>query len=252
MNNDSNMSDKVVVIVDFDNYFPGQLQNYTIQELESFFTKIINVIFSEHNDTNNICIRLYGGWYQEYVYTQKASLLATYLQQINIFPIIINSRKIDGSIVIAEQQFGLDFVWYNTFQKKAGLQKVLIDHSKESQTCSSNSGLCPVRILQKFIKNKERPCNNVGCTTKHQEILYRKEQKMVDTMMTCDVITYSSEPTIKAIYIASDDVDLFPCIAISKVRHSDKEITLLMKNGMQEPLYSNILSNCNAKVKTLI
>ena len=111
---------------------------------------------------------------------------------------------------------------------------------------------CPVRILQKFIKNKERLCNNNGCTTKHQEILYRKEQKMIDTMMTCDVITYSSEPTVKAIYIASDDVDLFPCIAISKVRNVDKEITLLMKNGLQEPLYSNILSNCNAKVKTLI
>lgn len=35
------MSETIVVIVDFDNYFPGQLQNYTIQELESFFTKII-------------------------------------------------------------------------------------------------------------------------------------------------------------------------------------------------------------------
>ena len=197
-------------------------------------------------------IRLYGGWYQGNVYTQKASLLATYLQQIDIFPIITNTGKVDGSVAIAEQQYGLDFVWYNTFQKKAGLQKVLIDHTKESQICSSNSGQCPVRILQKFIKNKERLCNNNGCTTKHQEILYRKEQKMIDTMMTCDVITYSSEPTVKAIYIASDDVDLFPCIAISKVRNVDKEITLLMKNGLQEPLYSNILSNCNAKVKTLI
>lgn len=174
------------------------------------------------------------------------------MQQIDIFPIITNIGKVDGSIAIAEQQYGLDFVWYNTFQKKAGLQKVLIDHTKESQICSSNSGQCPVRILQKFIKNKERLCNNNGCTTKHQEILYRKEQKMIDTMMTCDVITYSSEPTVKAIYIASDDVDLFPCIAISKVRNVDKEITLLMKNGLQEPLYSNILSNCNAKVKTLI
>ena len=38
------MSESVVVIVDFDNFFPGQLQNYTIQELESFFTKIINLI----------------------------------------------------------------------------------------------------------------------------------------------------------------------------------------------------------------
>lgn len=246
------MSESVVVIVDFDNFFPGQLQNYTIQELESFFTKIINLIFSEHNDTHNIIIRLYGGWYQGNVYTQKASLLATYLQQIDIFPIITNIGKVDGSIAIAEQQYGLDFVWYNTFQKKAGLQKVLIDHTKESQICSSNSEQCPVRILQKFIKNKERLCNNNGCTTKHQEILYRKEQKMIDTMMTCDVITYSSEPTVKAIYIASDDVDLFPCIAISKVRNVDKEITLLMKNGLQEPLYSNILSNCNAKVKTLI
>ena len=82
------MSESVVVIVDFDNFFPGQLHNYTIQELESFFTKIINLIFSEHNDTHNIIIRLYGGWYQGNVYTQKASLLATYLQQIDIFPII--------------------------------------------------------------------------------------------------------------------------------------------------------------------
>ena len=186
------MSETIVIIVDFDNYFPGQLQNYTIQELESFFTKIINLIFSEHNDTHNIIIRLYGGWYQENVYTQKASLLATYLQQIDIFPIITDTGKVDGSVAIAEQQYGLDFVWYNTFQKKAGLQKVLIDHTKESQICSSNSEQCPVRILQKFIKNKERLCNNNGCNTKHQEILYRKEQKMVDTMMTCDVITYSS------------------------------------------------------------
>lgn len=118
---------KSVVIVDFDNFFPRQMSEYPAERLESFFNAIISDIINNNKDISEIIIRLYGGWYQGNGYSKKASELQATLQGISLFPIIINNVRIIGSLEMAEQMYGVNHTWTNTFQEKAGIQKVKID-----------------------------------------------------------------------------------------------------------------------------
>lgn len=241
----------VVVITDFDNFFPLQMSEYSATTLETFFLDVINICLNDKENVTNITIRLYGGWYQGNVYSQKASQLQVILQSINIFPIIKDSKCIEGSISLAEQQYGIAQTWYNTFQEKRGIQKVKVDWTHTGAGCTHTSPNCPVKVLHNFIKNRSHQCSTSGCSTIQTDVFFRREQKMVDTMMACDIITYCAEEDIAAIYIISDDTDLFPAIAISKTKNPTKKITVLMKNQQLYAQYDSILTQFSANVKLL-
>lgn len=238
----------VVAIVDFDNYFPKQIGDYPETYLQSFFTYVIDKIISEKYNVERIIIRLYGGWYKECRYTQKASQLQIKLQSISIFPIIVANKRIDGTIEMAEQQYGVNHTWYNTFQEKAGLQKVKINWEKTSEHCTHKAPSCPVKVMTNFMKDRKHQCSTQGCGTIQEEVFFRREQKMVDTMMTCDIITYSAEKDIGSLYIYSDDIDLFPAIAICNAKYPGTLISLVMKNRKMLDEYRNILSDFNTNV----
>lgn len=242
----------IIVITDFDNFFPKPMSEYSAAVLETFFLDVINVCLNDNVNVTGITIRLYGGWYQGNAYSQKASQLQVTLQSMSIFPVIKKGQYIGGCISLAEQQYGVTQTWYNTFQEKRGIQKVTVDWTHIGTGCSQTSPNCPVKVLQNFIKNKSHQCPHAGCGTIQSEVFIRREQKMVDTMMACDIITYCAEENIAAIYAISDDTDLFPAIAISKIKNPTKSITVLMKNTQKYNQYQSVLSQFGANVKLLL
>lgn len=56
-------------------------------------------------------------------------------------------------------------------------------------------------------------------------------QKMVDTMMACDILTYGEEEDTEAIYVLTDDVDLFPSMALCSRRNPNVKIFIGTKNN---------------------
>ena len=242
---------KSVVIVDFDNYFPKQMSEYPAERLETFFNLIISDILTNNSEISEIIIRLYGGWYQGNVYSRKASELQATLQGISLFPFTYNTSRIVGLIVMAEQMYGVNHIWTNTFQEKAGIQKVKIDWTRTGANCTHSAPKCPVKILSNFIKNSSHQCSNTGCGTIQSDVFFRREQKIVDTMMTCDVLSFSEENDVTSIYIISDDIDLFPSIALSKAKNADTNIIMVIKNRRLLGQYQNILSTFNAEAKIL-
>lgn len=242
---------KSVVIVDFDNFFPRQMSEYPAERLESFFNSIISDIINNNKDISEIIIRLYGGWYQGNGYSKKASELQATLQGISLFPIIINNVRIIGSLEMAEQMYGVNHTWTNTFQEKAGIQKVKIDWTRTGDSCTHSAPTCPVKILSNFIKNSSHQCLNIGCSTIQSNVFFRREQKIVDTMMTCDVLSFSEESDVNTIYIISDDIDLFPSIALSKAKNSETKIIMAIKNQRLLSQYQSILSIFNAEARIL-
>lgn len=227
------------------------MSKYSEELLKSFFMDVINNCLNDNVNVSCITIRLYGGWYQGNAYSQKASQLQVALQSMNIFPFIDGEQRIEGSISLAEQQYGIAQTWYNTYQEKRGIQNVKIDWAHTGEGCSHTSPSCPIKMLHNFIKDKRYQCPTSGCGIISSEIFYRREQKMVDTMMTCDIITYCAEEDISAIYIISDDTDLFPAIAISKTKNPTKNITLLIKNLQMKDQYQSILAQFSTNVKLL-
>lgn len=243
--------EKTVVIVDFDNFFPKNMNDYSIEEVDAFFSNVVDLILQQRPKVSFVNFRLYGGWYKGVSFTQKASALSSMLAYVDVFPIIIGDEKVDGTIDMIYSQYGLDdFVWYDTFREKAGLQKFRIDRSKMGIHCASNESVCAVKILDKFVR-KQKMCQNIGCTTIQQEVFVRREQKMIDTMMACDVIALSDEKDISAMYIVSDDIDIFPSIALCKKWNPKIELTLIIKNNLSQPQYSSVLSNFDTKVVLL-
>lgn len=107
-----------VVIVDFDNYFQKDINEYSKEQIESLFLKIIDYI-SIHNDVMQINFRLYGGWYQDDDLTNRASVVFQKISDIDIFPYIINQNKrIFGDIQIVYNLYGIDYIWHNTYREK--------------------------------------------------------------------------------------------------------------------------------------
>lgn len=243
---------RTIVIVDFDNFFPQQMSEYNSTQLETFFNLRIQEILAVHPETERIDIRLYGGWYKNNGYSNKASELQTILQSISIFPLLIeNNKKVDGVIELAEHMNGVPYVWTNTFQEKAGLQKVRIDWTKTGESCTHASPSCPVKILSNFIRNRNHQCSNSGCSTIHSDVFFRREQKMIDTMMTCDIMSFSEESDVNSIYIISDDTDLFPAIALSRTKNPETGIVMGIKNSQSLSYYRSILNQFNAETKLL-
>lgn len=242
---------KTVVIVDFDNYFPKQMSEYPSERIETFFNTIISDIITNDAEISEIIIRLYGGWYQGNGYSRKASELQATLQGISLFPIIINTMRIVGSLEMAEQMYGVNHVWTNTFQEKAGIQKVKIDWTRTGESCTHSAPTCPVKILSNFIKNSSHHCSNTGCSTIQSDVFFRREQKIVDTMMTCDILSFSEESDVNIIYVISDDIDLFPSIALSKAKNAETKIIMVIKNHRLLSQYQSILSTFNAEAKVL-
>ena len=243
---------KAIVIIDFNNCFRGSIMNITQEQYKNLFTNVIEEILQKNgNNISEILVRLYGGWYQNHNLTNVASDVQTKVQQIDLFPIIKDKKKYDGCIEVVSTQYGLSEVWYNTLQEKAGIPRLRIDEEHQDIGCEQRKEICPVHILQKFLQKKATICRNPGCKTEHSKVFYRREQKMIDTMMTCDIITYSAEEDVAALYIVSDDIDLFPGIAISKFKNNSIDMNLFVRTTQTKLTYQQILSTYNINIKSL-
>ena len=69
-------------------------------------------------------------------------------------------------------------------------------------------------------------------------------------MMACDTLTFSNDSEVNSVYVVSDDIDLFPGIAISKVANPNKDIHMLVSCENTKFKYSEILNHYNIDVKT--
>ena len=241
----------VVVLVDFQNVFNRSVLEITEEMYLSFFTSLVEQVVRNVDDEHDVNIRLYGGWYRETTMSNAASLVQSKISHLRIFENyhLGNRKRVRGKVELALMQNGLDEVWYNTLQEKQGLPRLRIDEEMQSENCKSNESRCPVHILKKFVNNKRTICQTEGCHTIHQHVFYRFEQKMVDTMMTCDTFTFASDPDVHSVYVVSDDIDLFPGIAISKVMNAGKDVHLMVSCAQTMKRYACKLNHFNIDVQ---
>lgn len=242
----------VVAIVDFHNVFNRNVIGITEEQYMTFFKSLVEMIVCGTDDEHFIKIRLYGGWYTYDTMSNAASDVQTKISHLHVFENkpFENRKRLNGTIELAIVQNGLDTIWHNTLQEKQGLPRLRINEDMQGETCSANEARCPVHILKRFVNKKRTVCNTEGCQKVHQQVFYRREQKMVDTMMACDTLTFSNDSEVNSVYVVSDDIDLFPGIAISKVANPNKDIHMLVSCENTKCKYSEILNHYNIDVKT--
>lgn len=227
----------VKVLIDFDNYFPHEIK---AEKLEFVFQKIIELILERIEIIDKIEIGLYGGWYSDN-FTQRASNLIQTLAQVNLFPFLRERKVISGEINLITNINGVDHIWKNTYREKRGLPKLRIDNSVLNSTCDNHNQTCPIKILRNFTKSRQHTCHHTDCANIQSDVFFAMEQKMVDTMIACDIITYSDSPYVNAVVVATDDVDIFPALTLGGVKASDKPIVLCILNPQNVNNYNQIL-----------
>ena len=251
------MEEKAVVIIDYNNIFT-QDDNDDKSNIQFLLTQIINDIKGNYYSVENIVIRAYGGWNNQNGLTNRGSVVQEKLSSIavDLFPVPSNNGMIRGSLELADQMYGVAGIWNNTYREKEGLPRLIINNNIINKTeCerTENKDVCPVKLLKKFSKRnneKSQPkmCQVLNCQNS-SNVFNQLGQKMVDSIMVCDILTYGEEETTKVIYVVTNDVDLFPAIVLCSMKNVDVGLVLKIKNERQLSEYTNYLHMFNSKIK---
>ena len=232
---------KAIVILDYNNVFCIN-HNITVEQRRFIMSSLLRDIVQDHTNVDYIDVRLYGGWYQDNVLTRIGSQVMAEHLTMDLFPIITDDqRTIHGRQKVVESIHGIDYIWYNTYREKPGIPRLIINRSSRNELCDNNRNHCPVHILERFARNQNRICSVDGCETNNGDAFLQMGQKMVDAMMVCDLVSFSRSDDVDSLYVLTDDVDLFPALAMCR----SNKTSLAIRNI---DTYSEYLSSFNIKV----
>lgn len=192
-----------LILIDYDNLDKRDKQKGLIYLSE----KIVNGFSPSDVNNLNVQIRLYGGWYQNQRLTRTAQHLANEIT--GSFPItaVLNDNK-SKIIVNVELAYSLitqpHMQLFNTFRIRGMPYGLDCFHPNQKNCLDPN---CQLITVHNFIKSDIcGSCNKI----RPADLLYKNEQKLVDTMITSDLI-YTAN-TFSNVCIVSSDDDFWPGI----------------------------------------
>lgn len=198
----------MVVLVDYDNINKNILRRGIRYVIDRIFSKI----HPHEVSGRHVTVRLYGGWYQGSNSTVRAQDLATDISAAfpntallsdNATPIIVRCEM--AYSILADPSNHL----LHTYRLR-GVPTGL--HANHPQTCGCSATNCPLITTYNFIRNDI--CSNCN-TLKPEHLFFRSEQKLVDTMLTSDLI-FSVNNNVNLVIVSSDD-DFWPGIKTTLV-----------------------------------
>ncbi len=198
----------LLLFIDYDNLLPTQKQTGLLDVV----TRALNKFpFSEDGLRFKCEVRVYGGWYEGSDITPLAQAVTKEL--LDDFPVVIRiPMKDPGAIrsISTNAELALSLIQepghhlFNTYRRKGRPHNVRVQ-SPASVGCSDAECILP--IVRKFIKTGNCPKDECGATCSN--LIYRNEQKIVDTMLSCDLI-FSGAKSSGAICLISGDDDFLP------------------------------------------
>jgi uncharacterized LabA/DUF88 family protein len=196
------------VFIDYDNLTHGQK---TAGILDVVTKALIQVEFDNISTRAKCDVRVYGGWYEGNAITRLAEEVSIEIQRD--FPAVIRLPKpsIEGSVgIFTNAEIAVAMMQepghhlFNTYRKKSRPNNIRVE-SPSNIGCHNSSCLLP--LLKKFLSNGK--CPKSECSTERSDLIYRSEQKIVDTMLSCDLI-YSANEGINHVILISGDDDFIP------------------------------------------
>lgn len=175
-------------------------------------------------------VRIYGGWYEGTQITRLAQDITVEIQRD--FPAVIrvpvdSSGSTFSVSTTAELAVALlqepGHHMFNTYRRKGKPANVRVTAPCDVGCVESD---CVLPLMKKLLRNGT--CPKAGCritTTDH--LVYRHEQKIVDTLLCCDLIHAGRSPMDRVILLSGDD-DFLPALrtvllgGLSAVRYHPK------------------------------
>jgi hypothetical protein len=197
----------VHILVDYDNVASNQTQKgprFVADIIQSELLSKHSTLFS---GDLRLDFRFYGGWQMRTGRSPRALKLISDIQRD--FPAIISNRptgsRVTLNATLAESLMALPYQTLpHTYREHSEPPKLLC------KTAGSLGCLDPNCIASKVhALFQNRACPEAGCQRPIDEILSRREQKLVDTMLVADMMHLSWLREPRFAVVSSDD-DLWP------------------------------------------
>jgi uncharacterized LabA/DUF88 family protein len=207
-----------IVFVDYDNLLSIQKSAGMLDVV----TKVLIQLPWDRSITRGNCeIRVYGGWYEGNQITRMAQDLSVELQRD--FPAIMripignnNNLALNANAELAVsllQEPGHHL--FNTFRRKGKPSNIRVE-KPDDVGCADTA--CVLPQMKQLLKSGN--CPKAGCTVANCDLVYRHEQKIVDTMLTCDLIHAVDRVSGRVILVSGDD-DFLPPLRTVLLRGGD-------------------------------
>jgi hypothetical protein len=230
----------VIVLVDYDN----------IPELEKnrgpvhAVTRIVDALGAQLQGETELRFRLYSGWFQGNTLSRRAQQILPVLRANfpRVMPIVAVGIP---SSVIARAELALALVLSpgkdltHTYRERS-LPKNVRCSAPPYMGCRI-PGSCPIGSLYGLVRDSR--CPEPGCTVDLATILTKPEQKLVDTMLTVDIV-HLAHTTTETIVVASSDDDMWPGI-MAALLYGAKVVHIHLLPGRTTPSHYAALAGEN-------
>jgi hypothetical protein len=202
------MERTVYVLVDYDNISDLDRARgiaYTV-------SRIVDALGARLTPGERVRLRLYGGWYYRHLpsranQTVNADVTANFPRTTRVSgsapPLQVSvAVELATSLMINPRR-----VLENTYRTRTVPQNIRCATPPFSGC--ANVGTCPIAGLHYLFDGATCPQN--GCVVSRDDLLTRGEQKLVDTMLTTDLL-YLATRNERSVSVVSSDDDMWPGI----------------------------------------
>jgi len=207
------------ILIDFDNLLPPKVV-LNASAVNHRLAACIRESLAQSPDVNDLNLRLYGGWKTESLLSRRGSDVAALMPEVDPFPMVLEKGRIlRGSLrlatgLVSQPAFELD----DTFRTRASPPRLRLSTTPVPEGCASaEHDRCPVRSFARMTSNPDRLCPGDDCAITARSAFTAYEQKMVDTMLTCDLVELASNGSA-IVSVVSADTDFVPSLLYARSR----------------------------------
>ena len=228
------------VLVDYDNLTLVH-QNST---LVSLALRIQSIVESSIPNVGDIHVRLYGGWYGPLGLSQKGTRLAQEVRQSFPIPGVTNAAirythcELASALVDSRGE-----VLAHTYRQRPGIRGRLA--STIPSGCS-NQSTCTAHHVVAWSKGR---CPVTGCNVSTTDVFTYYEQKLVDTLLCCDLVALSMRIPSEPVFVISDDDDITPAFLLAGKKST--QIWQIQIRNSGNRYYDSLLKQNNVQVCSL-
>lgn len=195
------------VFIDYDNLSPLQKQAGV---LDVVTRAMLQIPLDSVYERIRCDVRIYGGWYEGAQITRMAQDVVVQIQ--SDFPAIVRIPKtgIGYVRVLMNAELAVSLLQepghhlFNTYRRKGKPANIRVENP-QVVGCADVS--CVLPMMKKLLRSGN--CPKAGCGIKTGNLVYRDEQKIVDTMLSCDLI-HAARSDVSQIILVSGDDDFLP------------------------------------------
>jgi hypothetical protein len=190
------------VLIDYDNLLPG-LKGLTLAPLARKVEARLDGLVAGIDD---IFLRLYGGWYDDKGLSKNGTIISQEIQRN--FPIPVSSqgkikRRIHCELASSLVDFKSDVLLF-TVRRRRGMRT---KHAAALPSGCINTGACTLPAVFQWTRGR---CPETNCPVLAEDAFSYTEQKLVDTLLCCDLLALAERNPPLALFVISDDDDMIP------------------------------------------